>query len=111
MSLLSQHVRLADGRTRLLYIRHEGPLTTVRTKGDANRSADPDASVIVGKTLTPVYVVPLMGYLVAKASTPAGWLAMVVLPALALAVRILAGAWRRQEKRGVAEALPGSILP
>ena len=55
---------------------------TVRTKGDANDSPDPETHVLRGAIITPVVHVARLGYLLSFVRTPLGWLTVIVLPLL-----------------------------
>jgi signal peptidase I len=78
----------------------------VRTKGDANPSADPGSYELAGPTATPMIVVPLLGYAIAKAQTPAGWFGLVVLPLVAFTISALRRLWStdRDTERRVPDA-------
>lgn len=65
----------------------------VRTKGDANRDPDPEPYLVGQETLTPVFVVPRIGFLLATLRSPAGWLGLVVLPAVLLLSVVLVRLW------------------
>ncbi len=80
----------------IITFRREGELVTHRvvevesgelvTRGDANNA--PDAWTAPISAVEGVYVLrlPLLGYLVWFARQPAGWLALVILPATALVI-------------------------
>jgi len=63
----------------------------VRTKGDANPVADAAPYTLRGPTITPVLVVPRMGYILSYIRSPIGWLTLILL-AVALVCLAL---WRR----------------
>jgi signal peptidase len=65
----------------------------ITTKGDANRSADPRPYVLDGKTSTPIYHVPMVGFLLGLVSTPIGWLLLILLPAALLCGSVLRSVW------------------
>jgi len=52
----------------------------VRTKGDANPSPDPESHTLRGSTITPVLVIPGLGYALAVVRTTPGWIALILLP-------------------------------
>ena len=70
----------------------------VRTKGDANESADPNPYVLRGKTATPVVVVPRVGFIVSVLQKPAGWFGVVVLPTVLFAAAYLCRLWGSEEE-------------
>ncbi len=65
----------------------------VRTKGDANRTADPGTYTLTGTAATAAVILPWLGFLQARLTTPAGWLALVVIPAAALCAAQLLRLW------------------
>jgi len=70
----------------------------VRTKGDANESADPDPFVLRGTTVTPVLVIPRVGFAVSLLQKPAGWFGVVILPTVLFAAAFLNRIWRSDEE-------------
>lgn len=66
---------------RVIEVQRNDGVVSVRTKGDANAAADPEAHELRGSTFTPVYVLPYVGRAVAVFGTPLGWFAFVLLPA------------------------------
>jgi signal peptidase len=83
----------------------------VRTKGDANPTADPVPYVLHGTTLTPVVVIPRLGYVIASIRTPIGWMALVELPLVLLIGLFLVRLWRSDTPAGATgspEAVAGS---
>jgi signal peptidase I len=79
-----------------------------RTKGDANRTADPWTFNLDGAEQARVaFSVPYVGYLLAGLSIPAVRMLAIGLPALLLALLILVGIWRdagEEARRREAEA-------
>jgi signal peptidase I len=68
---------------------------TFRTKGDANPSADPWTFNLEQPTQAKVaFSVPYVGYLLAGLSIPAVRMLAIGLPAIVVALMILAGIWR-----------------
>jgi hypothetical protein len=65
----------------------------VRTKGDANPTADPVPYVLHGVTLTPVLVIPKLGFAIAFLRTPVGWLGLVELPLVLILTLFLFRLW------------------
>ena len=66
-----------------------------RTRGDANGAPDPWRFTLPRRTQPVVrFHVPLAGYLVAALSVRAVRMVAIGLPALAVAILVLAGAWR-----------------
>ena len=57
---------------RVVSVQLDGDQVLVRTKGDANKAADPLPYVLGDRTLTPVYHTPYLGFLVAVISSPLG---------------------------------------
>lgn len=76
----------------------------VRTKGDANPNPDPEPYVVREPTITPVVVIPRLGFALAALRTPAGWLGLVVLPAVLLLSVALVRLWSPPEDSGPAAA-------
>lgn len=72
--------------------------TVVRTKGDANPDPDPEPYVVREPTITPVVVIPRFGFALAALRTPAGWLGLVVLPAVLLLSMALVNLWSQPEE-------------
>ena len=70
---------------RVVAIRRDAGRIVAETKGDANATPDFDPYVIEGYTMTPVVVIPRLGYVLATSTTRGG---RVV---LALVVVLLAG--------------------
>jgi signal peptidase len=65
----------------------------VRTKGDANPTPDPVPYVLRGATLTPVLVIPKVGFAIAFLRTPLGWLALVEIPVVLFVTLFLFRLW------------------
>src|SRR5947208_851547 len=82
---------------RVVAIRRDAGRIVAETKGDANATPDFDPYVIEGHTMTPVVVVPRLGYVLAAATTRGGRVALAVVVVL-LGTGFLAGAlmkiWR-----------------
>jgi len=68
-------------------------VTTVETKGDANPAPDPDPYVVRQHTMTPVLVLPDLGYLFSALRTPQGWFLLAILPVLLRTVAVLRRVW------------------
>lgn len=81
---------------------------TFRTRGDANPSADPWTFSLDGSEQAKVaFSVPYVGYLLAGLSIPLVRMLAIGVPAIAVALLILAGIWRdagREAQRREAEA-------
>lgn len=56
----------------------------VSTKGDANRTIDPDTHILRNSTVTPVRVVPGAGFAIGMLLSRLGWTVLVLLPAAIL---------------------------
>ena len=78
---------------RVVDIEHEDGDTVVRTKGDANPEADPDPYTLPASVPVAAFGIPLLGYLVALATTPLGWVLLVLLPATLIAAFALVRIW------------------
>jgi signal peptidase len=110
----TEHIRVGDVITyrppngdrllthRVVWIGHErGGVRLYRTRGDASPAADPKAILLPNDGQARlVFHVPLVGYLVAALSVRAVRVAAIGVPALAIAVMVLAGAWRRRRHAG-----------
>lgn len=72
---------------------------TVRTKGDANPDPDPEPYPLPSSTITPVLVVPGLGYVLATLRSPAGWLGLIVLPAVLLLSVVLVRLWSPDDEK------------
>ena len=66
----------------------------VRTKGDANRTADADVVALPSEVPTPALVVPALGYVVAAVSSRAGMLAAATVIVAILGGSALWAMWR-----------------
>jgi signal peptidase I len=49
-------------------------VVVVTTKGDANRTADPESYTLPAKTSTPIVIIPRLGYLLTAVRQPVTWL-------------------------------------
>lgn len=85
---------------RVIEVQRNDGVVTVRTKGDANAAADPEAHEIRGSTFTPVYVLPYVGRAVAVVGTPLGWFAFVLLPATLLYGHTMYGLLKPKDQDG-----------
>ncbi len=72
--------------------------TLVWTKGDANESADAVPQLLPERVLSPKYHVPYLGFGIAVAMTPPGWLLLVLIPGAGLSLRFLFDIWSRGER-------------
>lgn len=72
----------------------------VQTKGDANPAPDPEPYALRGTTVTPVAVIPQLGFAVATVQTPVGWIAFVIIPLVLAAGLYLVRLWSPPEDRG-----------
>jgi signal peptidase len=91
---------------RVVAVEHDHEGVVVQTKGDANPTPDPARTVLRGATVTPVYVVPMVGYIMGFAATPGGWFVIVLLPASLLCGTMIAGIWRDDEETPSAQPAP-----
>jgi signal peptidase len=73
---------------------HEGQ-RVVRTQGDATGSPDPGFYALHARTPRVVAVVPLLGFVVAFAVSPMGWLVLIAAPLAWLLASFLRGVWGR----------------
>ncbi len=78
----------------------------LRTKGDANPKPDPLPYVLSGPTMTPVLIVPYVGYALAFVRTPIGWTAVVALPATVLLWLQLQAIWAKPRRRPLSPVPP-----
>jgi signal peptidase len=88
-----------DGSGRLLVhriraIALQGRYVAVTTQGDANTAQEHWRVPTDGTIGTVVYRVPLLGFAASWISSPIGRIALLIVPALALAVSLLVGIWR-----------------
>lgn len=81
----------------------------VRTKGDANPDPDLEPYVVRKPTLTPVMVVPRLGFVLAALQTPAGWFGLVIMPAVLLLSVLLVRLWWPPEETTSGSDDPGTI--
>jgi signal peptidase len=94
-----------DGSGRLLIhrvraiVRH-GDQIAVTTQGDANATREHWKVPVDGTIGTVVYRVPLFGFAVSWIGSPPGRIALLIIPALLLAVSMLARIWRPAPGRG-----------
>ncbi len=88
-----------------------GGEVVLRTKGDANPKPDPLPYVLSGTTMTPVLIVPYVGYALAFVRTPVGWTAVVALPATVLLWLQLQAIWAKPRRRPGSPRPPTPVLP
>ena len=93
---------------RVASISRDASTTIVETKGDANPAPDPDPYVVRERTMTPVLVVPALGYLFNALRTPQGWFLLAILPVLLRTVVVLRRLWA--EEGDVGGQLSPSLL-
>lgn len=79
---------------RIVKIEKAEGQTLVYTKGDANRRADPEPSVLQSEVQVAGGHLPHVGYLLGIVMTPMGWMAFMVLPGAALATVTVLRIWR-----------------
>jgi signal peptidase len=79
---------------RVRAISRHGGQVSVTTQGDANTTREHWTVPADGKIGTVVYRVPLLGFGVSWISTPAGRVALIIIPALLLAGSFLVRIWR-----------------
>jgi signal peptidase len=84
---------------RVRAISRHGGQVSVTTQGDANTTREHWTVPADGTIGTVVYRVPLLGFAVSWISTPAGRVALIILPALLLAGSFLVGIWRAKPER------------
>jgi signal peptidase len=82
---------------RVVSIRRTDGTTTVETKGDANRTPDPDPFVIRQHTMTPVVIVPYLGFLFSALRTPQGWFLLAIVPVLLRTIVVVRRVWRAHD--------------
>jgi signal peptidase I len=75
--------------------RHVDPdgRVVVRTKGDENPATDPTPFVVDGTTMSPILVIPRMGYALGALHTPLVWYGVVLVPALLLSAWTICRIW------------------
>lgn len=78
---------------RVTAVHDSGGGIAVETKGDANKTADADRYRLPDEVPVATYHLPYLGYLVAWVGTPAGWIALVVVPASLLSASLLVQIW------------------
>lgn len=98
---------------RVVSLDEEGGRVLAQTRGDANRTPDPELYILPERVLTPVRSLPYLGFVVGFTATPLGWLVLVFLPASALCLAILRRIWKDDDRRGSRRAPPagGRVLP
>lgn len=82
---------------RVVSLDEENGNILAQTKGDTNPTADPKLYILPDRVLTPAYTLPYLGYLVALAVTPLGWVFLVALPAAILGFLALRSIWTDEE--------------
>lgn len=70
----------------------------ITTKGDNNRSIDPEPYVLRDRTYTPVVVLPRVGFVFGAVSHPLGWLALVIVPGAVLAALAIVDVWSKPDE-------------
>jgi len=91
---------------RVVAIYPEGGQVAVRTRGDANKTPDPNLYVLPDRVATPVRTVPYLGYLVGLVVTPLGWGLLVALPATLLGLFALRAIWAPQRRTTAEPGVP-----
>ncbi len=91
---------------RVIALHHRDGQVVVRTKGDANAEPDPTPYVLAGDTMTPVLVVPHVGWWLAFARTPLGWTTTVTIPATVLLWLQLKAIWFPRRRPPEPEPVP-----
>ena len=84
---------------RVVSLEHLDGELVVRTKGDANPSADPVRYVLDRETTSPLFVVPYVGYLVGFATTPAGWILFSAIPGSVICALWIRSIWAPRPRR------------
>ena len=83
---------------RVVELQNHSSNITVRTKGDANATADPGVVVLTLTVIVANRVVPNVGYLLATLSTRLGWVLLLVVPTALLTVSALRRIWWPKEQ-------------
>ena len=91
---------------RVLEINPQGGRVAVRTRGDANKTPDPNLYVLPDRVATPARTVPYLGYLVGLVVTPLGWGLLVALPATLLGLFALRAIWAPQRRTTAEPGVP-----
>jgi signal peptidase I len=78
---------------RVVSLDGQGDQILVRTKGDANQTADPKEYILPDRVLIPALTAPYLGYVAGFAMTPLGWAFLILLPGTVLALLILRSIW------------------
>jgi signal peptidase len=91
---------------RVVAVEHDHAGIVVQTKGDSNPTPDPARTLLRSATVTPVYVVPMVGFIMGFAATPGGWFLIVLLPASLLCATMILGIWRDEDEAPLAEPAP-----
>ncbi len=73
---------------------HEHGRVLVQTKGDANETPDADVVALPDEVATPVFVIPVLGYLFAALSTRAGLLVVSTTIVAIIGASVLWAMWR-----------------
>lgn len=87
---------------RVLTVTRRDGDVVVATKGDANRTVDPDTHILRGTTYTPVRVIPGAGYALGMLMTRQGWTAFVLVPGsllFGLTLNKMIEAYRAERRR------------
>ena len=86
---------------RVIAVATENGQAVFTTKGDANKSVDPEKVFVGGRVHRVDHVVPLAGHVVRYARTPLGGLGLIFVPVVGLALD-------RRSRQKVARPAPGS---
>ena len=84
---------------RVVSLEHLDGELVVGTKGDANASADPERYRLDRETISPLFVVPFVGYLVGFAATPAGWVLFSAIPGSVICALWIRSIWAPRPRR------------
>lgn len=78
---------------RVESLRSDGGNIAVRTRGDANQSADPSEYILPDQISAPVITLLYVGRVVGFVATPTGWTFFVLLPAVLAAAAMIYSIW------------------
>ena len=78
----------------------------VTTKGDANAAPDPTEYLLSGPTVSPRWIIPGIGFVIALLATRTGFLLLVLVPAAGVTVMWLRVIWRPPSEAGRGGPVP-----
>jgi signal peptidase I len=81
------------------HVDHDGRVV-VRTKGDENPTPDPTPYVVDGTVMSPILVIPQIGFALGALQTPVIWYGVVLVPAVLLSAWTICRIWATDSHPG-----------